>query len=716
MEIYAVEKSLKKISLKAKILLVLYGIFKICAYAFLLSVISFVIDYYIPDIPRYVRFIMFLIILYILAVLAYRYIVKTIVWRPSSSFLAGVVELHFKEFNDVLISAVDFARRVAKGVKSESQTMMMEVIKLAIKSIKDKPLTKVINIKPLLRAYMYGIICIVISGYTISTFPEYVNIWFKRLIGGSVKWPQKTILELVEPQPKPNTNIVSVGMGDRLKLVARAVGVPVSKVLLYIRHTEKEGEQPKEEFFYMNRLLADENRNKFVYELVNVNKNFEFYFKSQDIVSGIYKVEVFPYPQIEEITYKITYPAYSNQAPAVIKNTRTIPVQIGSYVDVIIKANVPLWSGVVEFEALPENDYMKKVYLYPYTDLYTISGRFLAKKTSEFSITLNSRDGKNNKEQYVFALNVSEDLPPLANITYPQKSLKYMTRGGKLPIWLEAKDDYGIQYITMSLKKTDERGVYTILKRIRTPKKNKRVVKKVVLSGVKLKGRFKIKEDDTIEASFSVWDNCKFDDYAFNKEMKCPHKVTTETKRVQIISASEFEKRVDDIIADLKEKIIKLKEGHENILGELGKISTKVPEGIIYNFLFKEPELINETVKVREELYDIYSDVVNNRLYSDSKVIPTKLRDAYILTTHLVGKRGTQNEGLLNDILRDLRVINEMGKIRDVKRNLDNAISLYYGILALLEEWESYQGLIRDVKRIKEGVLESQKKLKEWQK
>ncbi len=712
MEIYTVEKSLKTISLKAKILLVIYGLLKMCAYAFLLSIITFVIDFYIPDTPKYVRILMLLISLGILGFLANRYIIKTILWKPTSSFLAGVAEAHFKDFNDTLISAVDFAKKVAKGVKNESQAMMVEVIKLAIKNIKNKPLSKVVNIKPLLRAYMYGITCLILSVYTISTFPEYVNIWFNRLIGKSVEWPKKTILVLVEPKTKPNTNIVSVGIGDKLKIIAEAQGVPVSKVLLYTRHYDNNN-QMKEEYFYMNRLLAEENKNRFIYELVNITKNFEFYFKSQDIVSDIYKVETFPYPQIESIAYKVIPPPYSNLPPTTIKNSNTLPVPIGAYVEVTIKTNVPLGYATIEFESLPENDSSKKTFLSSAIDSYTVSGKFLAKTSSDFSILLTSRDGKHNKDPYIFSLNVSDDLKPIAKITYPEKGQKYITPIGKLPIWLEATDEYGIKRVSMYIKKPEGSSMVKIIKTKKNPPK---LIKKIVITGKRLKERLKMKEEDVITVNFTVWDNCKFDDTALNKEKECPHKAITDTKTIQMISLAEFEKRIDDIIAELKEKIIKTKGKQENILNEIVKINGNIPDGLIFDFLYKEPDIISDTTKIRNELYDVYSDIINNKLYYGNTAIQKNLQEAYKILSHLIGERGSQNEGLLYDILRDLRVINESGKVRDVKRNLDNSILLYERILDLLKWWESFQGLIRDVRRIKEGVSDTQKTLKEWKK
>lgn len=716
MEIYTVEKSLKTISLKAKTLLVIYGLLKMCTYAFLLSIVIFVIDFYIPDIPKYVRLFMFLISLGILVFHANRYIIKTILWKPTSSFLAGVAEAYFKDFNDTLISAVDFAKKVAKGVKNESQAMMVEVIKLAIKNIKNRPLSKVVNIKPLLRAYMYGITCIILSAYTISTFPEYVNIWFNRLIGKSVDWPKKTILVLVDPKTKPNTNIVSVGIGDKLKIVAQAEGVPVSKVLLYTRHYDNNN-QVKEEYFYMNRLLAEENKNRFIYELVNITKSFEFYFKSQDIVSDIYKVETFPYPQIERIVYKITPPTYSNKAETIESNINTIHAQIGSNIEITIKANVPLWSGIIEFESLPENDFGKKTYLYSQIDPHIISGNFLAKKSSDFSITLNSRDDRNNKDPYIFSLNVSDDLPPLVKITYPEKSLKYITPVGKLPIWLEASDEYGIKHISMLLRKIEGNNTYNIIKTVKTKKNVTKLKKKIVIKGRKLKERLKAIEEDIVEINFSVWDNCKLEDAILNKEKRCPQKVTTDTKRIQIISAAEFEKRIDEIIADLKEKIIKTKEKQEYISNEIIKIKDTIPHGLIYEFIFKEQDVIETTTKVRNELYEVYSDIVNNKLYSGyTNTIQKNLQDAYKILSYMVGVRGEVNKGLLYDILRDINVINEYRKVRDVKKNIDYSSSLYDLILELLKEWEGFQELIRDARSIKEGVYESQKKLKELKK
>ncbi|MFN7181388.1 MAG: hypothetical protein ACK4NF_01750 [Planctomycetota bacterium] len=714
MEVYTVERGLKNVALRAKLFLIVYGIFKLCVFVLLFSLATFVIDFYIPDIPGYVRLIMLFIGIGLLLRLIYKHIIKIVLWKPTSSYLAGVVENYFKDLNDVLISAVDFAKKVASGYKKESQEMMIEVIKVAIKEMKERIVTKVITVKPLIRTYLYGLISIGAVFYLTHTFKDYSKIWLCRIRGGSCKWPQKFSLELFEPQVKPHTNIVNVGLGDRLRIIARAKGVVPSKVLLSLLHPDN-----RQEYFYMNRLLADENKDKFIYELTNITKDFSFFFKSGEIESSVYKVETFPYPTIENLTYKIKYPPYTGRSAEERTGTGDLDnVPIGSTVEIHLTSNVQLNHGIVEFESLAETDKDKKKILYPsYLDgYYKLSGEFLAKKSSDFSITLFARDNPQikNKEHYMFSLKITEDLPPLLKIHYPEKGTKYLTPVGKLPMKIEGIDDYGIKHFAMRVKKIDGEKIEEFIKKIHIKKREKNRMQKVIAIEAK---NFKAKVGNSLEINFSLWDTCNFQDKDLNKAMQCPHKVNTETaltKRISVISIEEFENHVEARILELKEKIDGIIKKQEILLNDVKKLKGhKIQDALIYEFIFRMEGVINDTSgKIRNELKDIYLDIINNKLYPDNKVIPQKLKEAYGYANTLVDAK-YHNKGLLFDILRDIRVINEEDKVNEVITNIDNSILIYNHILNILEQWESYQDVVRIIKQIKDKQEEVKKILKQ---
>ncbi len=712
MEIYTVEKKLKKVALKAKILLVIYGIFKVCVVAFLYFLGTFIVDFYIPDIPAYVRLLMLFIGLGWGFYLIYKHIIKVIIWKPTSSFLAGVVEGFFKDLNDALISAVDFAKKITSGYKVESRAMMVEVIKTAIKNIKEKSLSKVINLKPVGITYLSGFISLALTFYITHTFKDYSKIWWCRIGGGSCKWPQKFKLELYEPKPQPYTNIVNVGEGDKLKIVARSKGITPKKVLLLLIHPDN-----RQEYFYMNRLLADENKDKFIYELINITKNFSFYFKSGDIESPVYRVVTFPYPTIEKLTYKIKFPPYTrrkDEERTGIGNIDNVPT--GSTIEMQITSNVPISYGIIEFQALPQTDKDKKKYMWAsYIDrYYKLNGYFLAKKSTDFSIILFAKENPQikNKDQYTFSLRTTEDLAPIIKILNPEKGSKYLTTIGKLPIKIEGRDDYGIRHLAMHVRKNDEGKIDEFVKKIYTGK-NKNRVEKVVNIDAK---NFKAKIGNTLEVNFSLWDTCNFNDPQLNKEMQCPHKVNTIpglTKRITIISAEEFENYIDSKVTELKEKIDGIIQRQEVLLKDIEKSKgQQIPDIHIYDFLFKIQSVISDTfIKIRNELKDIYLDVVNNKLYPENKLIPEKLKEAYRYANILVDAKH-ENKGLLFDILRDIRVINEPNKINELVTNINNSLLLYNHILNILDQWESYQDLIRIIRQTKERQNEVKNILK----
>jgi hypothetical protein len=109
-------------------------------------------------------------------------------------------------------------------------------------------------------------------------------------------------------------------------------------------------------------------------------------------------------------------------------------------------------------------------------------------------------------------------------------------------------------------------------------------------------------------------------------------------------------------------------------------------------------------------LYEIYSDVRYNGLFRQIANIEIKLKEAIDYAIKLAGT-ATQ-KGLVGELMDDFRTLNMSEAIDETIKKVDDSISLYFGILKILQYWEDYQDVVRTARQIKETQEENIKQLK----
>jgi hypothetical protein len=163
---------------------------------------TFVADYYL-GVPHAVRMMHLLMLLGLVAFLGWRYWVRPLRRRPDARGLALLAERATPGSHELFVSAVEFqtgesARSLAAGTADSAlrQALVERVYAAADLQGSSLNFGPILDAKPALKRFLLGLLAATALGAGALAQPEKVGIFLRRLLGGVEPWPQRTQLSL----------------------------------------------------------------------------------------------------------------------------------------------------------------------------------------------------------------------------------------------------------------------------------------------------------------------------------------------------------------------------------------------------------------------------------------------------------------------------------------------------------------------------------------
>ncbi|MDP7204406.1 MAG: hypothetical protein QGH11_02480, partial [Pirellulaceae bacterium] len=269
-----------------------------------------------------------------LGIILYRWILRRTFVRLSDRNMAVVLERHFEQFGDSLVTSVELSTEHDLE-EPFSREMLRNTGQRAVDQLGDIRLHRVFNKLALLRSFLVALLLVIPIGVLASVNGEMVGLLARRLyLLDSQRWPRKSDIVVVGVEierefPLPEAlklpsrlsfdenGVVRVGKGTNLKLIVHAdrtkAVVPKTCTLYYQTQDQVRGQRNMQ-----RRGSGDPDNQLFLFEdrpLKGIIAGLEFDVVGFDDREGPYHIEVVDNPAVVRTVLNYQYPEYTGLLP-----------------------------------------------------------------------------------------------------------------------------------------------------------------------------------------------------------------------------------------------------------------------------------------------------------------------------------------------------------------------------------------------------------------
>jgi hypothetical protein len=414
---------------------------------------AFVADWWL-HVPRAVRMLHLAVLLALPIGLAIRMLVLPLRRRPRRDGLALLIERSQPELKELLVSAVQFSERGA-GPDSDPRLVASLVAQAEQRAAQVSLEGVLAPAQPRLRLATGGLLAAGLLA-AVAWQPDYAVIFFDRLAGGTLAWPQRTHLYVSIPLASGEADDAD---GRRLRVaeseghievvVARGNDVPVL--------VRAEGALPEEvtlEFEDGARLaISSSGDGQFRTLLRSCQEDAAFRAVGGDDLDGEPRVSirVLDPPDVTGVAVRIEPPAYSGLA-AELTFDRDVEVLRGSRLSIVARPDPADARGQVRL--LPE-DRVLALEERPFpaenpedTPAPGLGFDLAVEDSLRYRFELSDATGLENPDPGLFAVRVVTDRRPEVELFSPARGEVDVVAGGALRIVAQARDDYGLERLS----------------------------------------------------------------------------------------------------------------------------------------------------------------------------------------------------------------------------------------------------------------------------
>ena len=539
----------------------------------------------------------------------------------------------------------------------------------------------------------------------------------------------------------------AVAKGDDVTVDVFATGKVTDDMILVV-HTRYEGQNQEE---VRDLLNVGQGHYRKTYQ--NVTTGFRFYVEcpQHGVRSPEYRVAVVQRPRVEQYEFVLDYPDYTAKpTESVVQPDLQVPV--GTEISYLVVSNKPLRSSrlVLEMETLvddPATGRRKRVTATEYgppperLDQATqegglraalkeplarrelvdatgapaadaqgrvLVGRFKVDRDMRFHYDLLSEEGyTTGKKPVVFSVRAVVDRPPTVSIPVPGRR-KQVTPTAKVPLEIEAADDYGIR--TLDLRFMPESPGET----------SPRPVQEVALQGFQ-DGDKQIKLAHTIDMAdlrLQPGDKLNYDVVAADHNIdESRQRKESRTYELLVVRPEDLERILQDRLSRLKEElqVAAREQGEARTLAdafvsELGpkEVLTDEDKRGLQRIGTEEKRITSRLQEVKRELEEIKTERELNRLEDDGASalldeLHEGVRELAEKATPLIVR---EVEDARAAVAIDTGLRTRLGRVPDLMREVEEALVALAG---RIDKWGDFTEVIqewRDLRRDQDRLIE----------
>ena len=353
-------------------------------------------------------------------------------WRPlGPEALAWILEDTVPEFNEKLISAVEFAADEDNRTSLELIHHVLEEAEVDLLKISPR------RVFPLGKQH-FLVPAVALTAFIVSLCIPHLKAarLIKRVVYPSVHDATVGRFDLSIVKPVPGVR----AEGDSIAFVVRCTDPSVRNVRLCVKdHRVKR-----------YRMRYDERTGLFMHNLHNVRRSMDYWAAGAKVTSARHHVKVEKRPKIESFTVYYRFPPYTGLPESSVTSTSgDLKAYRGSIATMEIRATVPLERMAIKGVGCRSDEQDTWQRSLPLDDAGT-TGRFRLKieKNGSYSILLRDMGGLENLSPLVYSVVALDDKTPTVELNHPISDL-FLDPGGAAALAWIAEDDFGIDHVEL---------------------------------------------------------------------------------------------------------------------------------------------------------------------------------------------------------------------------------------------------------------------------
>jgi hypothetical protein len=657
------------------------------------SIITFILDWFIPDLPKTVRIFFLSCGLLSAFYILLHYLIYPVTKRISNDDIAISLENYYPFLKGRLISSLQLARSLEINDKFNSSKLVSELITDTSHVVKSIDIDVIVDLFPIKRILM--ILCgllLVIFAYT-GCNPLYAGIWFNRILGGDIKWPKKTLLKVIV-----KSHVIPKGQDFNVEVIALK-GSP-ERVYLYYELANGENN--------FERMTKTAN-GRFRFNFSRVQNYFRFFAKGGDDQTEWISVKTLISPSIEQIKIWYEYPSYTkfdNTPYDKPEMGGVIRAPLGTKINLGLSANIPIDSAELKIFFKKMTDKVDLNIIGDKNDSREINGFFFVLGDADYSITLKAKNGLENAEAIKYPIKVVMDTAPIIKIIEPKTDIKYVTATATLPMVLETIDDYGIQQISFFNKistrdPVTEQKIFFSLQQNDNPYGSRKIETKYDFE----LSRLGVKEGDIVNYYFEAEDNCAISN---------TNRTRTRELKLNVVSESTIQKKIEEIQMRIKDEVRKTLNLQDNLKNELNQSNdffmriekfNTAEQRSMQGYLSRQRRVTQTLERIKKEFDDVISDVLINKLWDN--VAQEKLKSINSMIENIAKEQSPRASELISNSSTASDLTERKLRLDKLSAEQGKIISNLKEILSKMEEWEDYQEVVKIIKEL----IEKQQKI-----
>ncbi|MHC4605311.1 MAG: hypothetical protein ACYTAF_00050 [Planctomycetota bacterium] len=547
-------------------LLMTEGLARVLLVAAAFLAVTFILDYFLV-LPSDVRLVLLVLGAAWVGVVLVKKVLYRALIRISDDDLALFVERNNPQLEERLISAIQLSRETGRDEGFNSPELVRAVIEDATQASSTIDYRRMFVRRDVHQVAVKAITVLVILAALAVGFHEYSAIYFQRLVGMNVRWPQMIRLHVLD-FGEDNRRVVA--RGDDLVIAVRAERVRAGASYprkAWIEYQFSSGERGRE---LMTPFAVD----RFKYELQGVTGDFRFQVVGGDDRTDAHFVRTLNPPSLEQILLFYTYPKYlrlDDTPPDRPEAGGSIAAPLLTGVRFEARVDEPLASAEL---ILRHSKRTERRELAVELDASGAARRVRAEfevvaDLREYSLVFRAENGLENRDPVRFAVRGQTDKAPEIKV-HELFDTEHISEFCIRPMELDVEDDFGIQEIGMEVKvvgreetdwvyraftQEDNQGTAYGAPRIHTR----------FLPGLDVK-KLGVKPGDFVRVRFRA------SDY---KDIGQRNVTVTKEYRFEVIPLVELQKRLEADIEKIKAELEKTQRRQNGLYTTVGRFLTK---------------------------------------------------------------------------------------------------------------------------------------------
>ncbi len=405
------------------------------------------------EMPRAARLLLLVVISIGLLTIVYRLIMRRLFVRLAAPSLAILIERHFPDLNESLVTSVELADESPPQLTT--QTLLARTVQQADTKLAEVPLDRVLNRRPLVRRWtLAGVLMASVLALGLFSRDALATWTTRMLLLSDQPWPRRAHIELLEFPNRQRIVARGADLTIRVRADATRPTLPPDRCVLY--YELEDGEHGKA---LVSRV--GEPRDGYQYYEFK-GKPFQGMLASVtfDVVGFDHRLEGFQVrvvdsPSIAQVMLSSRPPAYTGRLPRTDRWQAGTRLPAGSSIDVKITTTKGLLAAEIHNLNTDETEQLTFDAESPPRSFQFSIGRL--RETAIYELSLLDTDQVRSTKPYRLTIGAVPDVAPQVNVLL-QGIGTAVTPDARIPITGEITDDYQVQRAWFDVVKLAEKS------------------------------------------------------------------------------------------------------------------------------------------------------------------------------------------------------------------------------------------------------------------